>query len=68
VKQPQEKDASNAPPATGRRPNYVIVTWVSAQLRERGQRNGIALADVLQRSKEQDRDHTELRQHDREAE
>lgn len=68
MKQPDEKDASTEPAAAGHRPNYVIVTWVSAQLRERGQLNGAALADVLQRSKDPDRDHTESRQHDREAE
>ena len=41
---------SSRPPAStrGRRPEYVIVTWVSAQLRDKLQRNGASLAEAPQ--------------------
>jgi hypothetical protein len=35
-------------PQAGRRPEWVVVTWVSEQLRDRVQRNGRALAEALQ--------------------
>jgi hypothetical protein len=52
MKQPQDKDADH-PPVAGRRPEYVIVTWASAQLRDRVQRNGASLAETLQAGKKQ---------------
>jgi hypothetical protein len=46
--QPQAGDADR-PQRTGRRPpEYVIETWVSEQLRNRIQRNGMSLAQALQ--------------------
>jgi hypothetical protein len=47
VKPPQDKAASY-PREPGRRPEYVIVTWVSEQLRDKIQRNGASLAEALQ--------------------
>jgi len=47
MKPPQDK-AADHPQEPGRRPEYVIVTWVSAQLRDRIQRNGASLAEILQ--------------------
>jgi len=47
MKPPQDKTAGR-PQEPGRRPEYVIVTWVSAQLRDRIQRNGASLAEALQ--------------------
>ena len=47
MKPPQGKAAGH-PQEPGRRPEYVIVTWVSAQLRDRIQRNGASLAEALQ--------------------
>jgi hypothetical protein len=46
MKPPQDKAAAH-PQEPGRRPEYVIVTWVSAQLRDRIQRNGASLAEAL---------------------
>jgi hypothetical protein len=40
--------AVGAWPDPGHRPGYVIVTWVSEQLRDRIQRNGASLAEALQ--------------------
>ncbi len=73
MKQPPERDAGQ-PLAGSRPPEYVIVTWVSGQLRDRVQRNGASLAEALQAGKKQDREpahqdepaHPELE--DREAE
>ena len=47
MKPPQDK-AAVRPQEPGRRPEYVIVTWVSEQLRDRIQRNGASLAGILQ--------------------
>ena len=47
MKPPQGKAAGH-PQGPGRRPEYVIVTWVSAQLRDKIQRNGASLAEALQ--------------------
>ena len=41
------KDDDGHPP-TGRPPEWVVVTWVSEQLRDRIQRNGRSLAEALQ--------------------
>jgi hypothetical protein len=41
------KDDDGHPP-TGRLPEWVVVTWVSEQLRDRNQRNGRSLAEALQ--------------------
>ena len=46
MKQPQDHDAGHMPGT--RPPEYVIVTWVSEQLRDRIQRNGKSLAEALQ--------------------
>lgn len=67
MKQPQDKDAGHALIA-GRPPEYVIVTWVSAQLRDRAQRNGASLAEALQAGKRQDRESADPGLEDREAE
>jgi hypothetical protein len=47
MKQPPDRDVVGHPQGT-RPPEYVIVTWVSAQLRDRIQRNGAALAQDRQ--------------------
>jgi hypothetical protein len=47
VKQPQGHDATHRQ-GTGRPPEYVLVTWVSEQLRDRIQRNGTSLAKARQ--------------------
>jgi hypothetical protein len=47
MKPPQDKAAAH-PQEPGRRPEYVIVTWVAGQLRDRLQRNGASLAEILQ--------------------
>jgi len=47
MKPPQDK-AAVRPQEPGRRPEYVIVTWVSAQLRDKIQHNGASLAEALQ--------------------
>jgi hypothetical protein len=47
MKPPQDKAATD-PQEPGRRPEYVIVTWVAGQLRDRIQRNGASLAEALQ--------------------
>ena len=47
MKPPQGKAAAH-PQEPGRRPEYVIVTWVTAQLRDKIQRNGAPLAKALQ--------------------
>ena len=52
------------PPA----PDYVVVTWVSEQLRDRAQRNGASLAEALQTGKKQDREPVQSELEDREAE
>jgi hypothetical protein len=39
MKEPQDKEVKH-PLAGVRRPDYVIVTWVAAELRDRIQRNG----------------------------
>jgi hypothetical protein len=49
MKQPQDKDADPAPGS--RPPEYVIVTWVNEQLRDRLQRTAAALADMRQVSR-----------------
>jgi hypothetical protein len=49
--QPRNSDREPAQRA-GRTPEYVVVTWVSQQLRDRAQRNGQALADALQAGQE----------------
>jgi len=67
MKQPPDKDAGH-PLAAGRRPEYVIVTWVAAQLRDRAQRNGASLAEALRAGKEQDRGPADPGLEDREAE
>ena len=46
MKQPPDRDASH--PSGTRPPEYVVVTWVSKQMRDRIQRNGRSLAEVLQ--------------------
>ena len=45
---PPQDEAAVRPQEPGRRPEYVIVTWVSEQLRDRIQRNGASLAEILQ--------------------
>ena len=67
MKQPPEKDADH-PLAGTRPPEYVIVTWVSAQLRERALRNCGSLAEALQAGKKQDREPAHPELEDREAE
>jgi hypothetical protein len=47
MKPPQDKAVVH-PREPGRRPDYVIVTWVSGQLRDRIQRNGASLAEIPQ--------------------
>jgi hypothetical protein len=46
MKQPQEDDPSYS--RGTRPPEYVIVTWISAELRDRLQRNNAALAQARQ--------------------
>jgi hypothetical protein len=46
MKQPQENDPCR--PQRTRSPEYVIVTWVSAELRDRMQRNNAALIQARQ--------------------
>jgi hypothetical protein len=65
--QPPEEDAGH-PLAGPRRPEYVVVTWVSEQLRDRVQRNGASLAEALQAGKKQDREPAQPELEDREAE
>jgi hypothetical protein len=67
MKKPPEKDAGH-PLAGTRPPEYVIVTWVCAELRERAQRNCGSLAEALQAGKKQDRDPAHPELEDREAE
>ena len=45
MKQAQNDDADPLPGT--RPPQYVVVTWMSEQLRGRLQRNGAALSDIL---------------------
>ena len=45
MEQAQNEDADPLPGI--RPPHYVVVTWISEQLRGRLQRNGAALSDVL---------------------
>jgi hypothetical protein len=47
MKQPQDRDAYHAQDA-GRPPDYVVVQSASAQLRDRIQRTGAALAETQQ--------------------
>jgi len=47
MKQP-ENDNADHPLAGYRPPEYVIVTWVNEQLRDRIQRNGASLAEIHQ--------------------
>jgi hypothetical protein len=54
VKQPQGQDASHRR-GTGRATEYVAVTWVSEQLRDRIQRNGTSLAKARQATDRQTR-------------
>ena len=44
--EPQNDDADPVP--AGRTPSWVVVTWVNEQLRDRFQRNAVALGDILQ--------------------
>ncbi len=65
--QPPEKDSGHQ--LVGPRPpEYVIVTWVSEQLRARARRNGASLAEAFQAGKKQDREPTHPELEDREAE
>jgi hypothetical protein len=52
MKRPQDEEASH-PLAGYRRPEWVIVTWVNEELRDRIQRNGAALADLSRAAKKQ---------------
>lgn len=52
MQQRQGKDTDHTP-SGGRPPEYVIVTWVSAQLRDRVQRNGASLAEALHAGEQQ---------------
>ena len=45
MEQAQNDDADPLPGT--RPPQYVVVTWISEQLRGRVQRNGAALSDIL---------------------
>jgi hypothetical protein len=54
VKQPQGQDTSHRR-STGRAAEYVAVTWVSEQLRDRIQRNGTSLAKARQATDRQTR-------------
>jgi hypothetical protein len=47
MKQPQDRTAEHDQ-CPGRPTEYVVVTWASAQLRDRIQRNGAALAETRQ--------------------
>ena len=49
MSKPPDKSAIAAD-AGRRRPDYVIETWVSQQLRDRIQRQGASLAEVLQQT------------------
>jgi hypothetical protein len=50
-------DRSNVTADTGRRrPDYVIETWVSEQLRDRIERHGASLAEVLRQTDPQGRE------------
>ena len=53
MKQPPDRDASH--PSGTRPPEYVVVTWVSEQMRDRIQRNGKSLAEALQAKEAQNR-------------
>jgi hypothetical protein len=46
MKQPQESDPS--PPQGTRPPEYLIVSWINAELRDRIQRNNAALIQARQ--------------------
>lgn len=46
MEQPQNQGADPEPGT--RPPPYVVVTWVNEQLRDRIQRNAVALGDILQ--------------------
>jgi hypothetical protein len=47
-----QAQADRVPQEPGRRPGYVIVAWVSEQLRDRIQRNGASLAQALATGRE----------------
>jgi hypothetical protein len=53
MKRPSEPPASEA---GYRRPDYVIETWVSEQLRNRMQRHGASLAEVFRQADPQARE------------
>jgi hypothetical protein len=44
---PHTLDSDGTPQPGRRPPEYVIVTWVSEQLRDRVQRTGLSLAEAL---------------------
>ena len=68
MKQPQDEDAGH-PLAGYRPPEWVIVTWVNKELRDRIQRNGAALADLSQLAgKQVPEPDTDPQLEDREAE
>ncbi len=68
MKQPRDKDAGH-PLAGYRRPEWVIVTWVNKELRDRIHRNGAALADISQLTNKQAPEPvTDPQMEDREAE
>jgi hypothetical protein len=52
MRQPRDKDAGH-PLAGYRPPEWVIVTWVNEELRDRIKRNGAALADMTQATNKQ---------------
>ena len=53
MKQPPDRGASH--PSGTRPPEFVVVTWVSEQIRDRIQRNGKSLAEALQAKETQNR-------------
>jgi hypothetical protein len=52
MRQPQEDDGAGAQTG-GRPPGWVVVVWVSEQLRDRPRCNGISLAEALQAGNKQ---------------
>ena len=66
MKQPRGKDSGH-PLAGYRRPEWVIVTWVNKELRDRIQRNGAALISQLT-NKQAPEPVTDPQLEDREAE
>ncbi len=68
MKQPQSDDADH-PLAGYQPPEYVIVTWVNEQLRDRIQRYGASLAEIHQaRDRQGSAPAADPRLEDREAE